>query len=83
MEDEIDLKGTLKSIELDCILNALKSCTPIKGAADKLGMKRTTLSMRLRTLGINGNDYLKCMCNCHRKTEERKVVKSLKELARG
>lgn len=83
MEDEIDLKQTLKSIEIDCIKKALRSCTTTAGAAKKLGYKRTSLTMKMKALNINPNDYLKCMCNCHRRTEERNNVKSLKELSRG
>src|SRR5262249_55408467 len=49
--------GTLKDIQYEAILRALRSCNWViggpRGAASVLGIKRTTLQARIRRLGID------------------------------
>jgi formate hydrogenlyase transcriptional activator len=51
---------SLESVERDTILNALRECRGViggaRGAAARLGMKRTTLNSRMRKLGISRDE---------------------------
>jgi formate hydrogenlyase transcriptional activator len=54
-------QGTLVEVERDHILRALRESGGViagdKGAAARLGMKRTTLQSRMRKLGIGRQEY--------------------------
>lgn len=52
LNSPINLKQILLDIEINYIVNAIEQTGSIKGAAELLGIKRTTLSMRARYLGI-------------------------------
>jgi len=55
-----DLTGTLNQMERDCILRALRETNGViagpKGAAVRLGLKRTTLVARMQRLNISRED---------------------------
>jgi formate hydrogenlyase transcriptional activator len=52
------VSGTMEEVERETIRRAIRECNGViggpKGAAAKLGMKRTTLLYRMEKLGING-----------------------------
>ena len=60
-ENEKAGEGTLREIERDHILRALRESGGViageKGAAARLGMKRTTLQSRMQKLGITRQEY--------------------------
>jgi formate hydrogenlyase transcriptional activator len=57
-----DLEQTLRDREREHIIEILRQTRGIlsgaKGAADRLGLKRTTLQYKMRKLGISRGDYL-------------------------
>lgn len=64
--EPIDLWQVLRDIEKDCIIQALKASCSIAGAAKKLGLLRTTLTMRIKVMGLNPYEYIQCSC-CERR----------------
>jgi formate hydrogenlyase transcriptional activator len=57
-----DLERTLRDRERDHIIEILRQTRGVlsgaKGAATRLGLKRTTLQYKMQKLGISRNDYL-------------------------
>jgi formate hydrogenlyase transcriptional activator len=55
--EQMNIQGVLQQVERDQILHALKESNWIvagrRGAAARLGMKRSTLQLRMRKLGIS------------------------------
>jgi formate hydrogenlyase transcriptional activator len=53
--------GTLESVEREHIIRALREArgviSGVKGAAVRLGLKRTTLQSRIQRMGISRTDY--------------------------
>ena len=58
---EYEPTGTLESVEREHILRVLEETHGViggaKGAAARLGLKRTTLNSKLRKLGITREDF--------------------------
>ncbi len=61
-EDGAETNPTLQAAERDHILRALRDAKGIiggpGGAAERLGLKRTTLNSKMKKLGIERSDYM-------------------------
>ena len=62
MEEEAPTERSLHAAEREHVLRVLRACKGMiggsGGAAEKLGLKRTTLNSKLRKLGIERSDYV-------------------------
>jgi DNA-binding NtrC family response regulator len=61
-EDELEASPNLETAEREHILRVLRETTGAiggpNGAAERLGLKRTTLNSKLKKLGIERADYI-------------------------
>jgi transcriptional regulator with GAF, ATPase, and Fis domain len=61
-DDTAFVNPTLQAAELETILRALRDAKGViggpGGAAERLGLKRTTLNSKIKKLGIERGDYI-------------------------
>jgi len=61
-EDDASANPTLQAAERETILRALREAKGViggpGGAAERLGLKRTTLNSKIKKLGIERGDYM-------------------------